>query len=246
MNAEAEKIVINMGIGEARETTARRVELRQPIFGLIAGQKAVITKASKSIATFRCVMDGRGMQGDARKTRMYEFLNGWLPSRCRACVTPRPVTERASTGRQLHDRPQGAITSGDRLRQGRPDIWGMDITVCTSAKTDDEASARCSRIHFPSGSEGEVPSDAKKAGDFNAKKSSNRKEQAARKAGPSSNAETARPKLKAIANDKTTPMEERFAAALKSLSCRAIFGDADSQSLHHHRAVPRPTTGSSR
>jgi len=69
-----EKIVLNMGVGEAVNDT-KKVTLAAADLALIAGQKAVITHARKAIATFKCARTCRSAQGDLAQTRMYEFLD---------------------------------------------------------------------------------------------------------------------------------------------------------------------------
>jgi len=136
-----DKVVINMGIGEG-VNDRKKVDQAAADLGLIAGQKAVVTKARKSIATFK-VRDGQaiGCKVTLRKTRMYEFIDRSSISGCPGARFPRPQPQELRRRRQLHDRYQRAHRlSRDRLRQAS-DIWGMDITVCTTAKTDAEARA---------------------------------------------------------------------------------------------------------
>jgi large subunit ribosomal protein L5 len=145
-----QKIVINMGIGEA-VNDRKKVEAAAADLGLIAGQKAVITKARKSIATFK-VRDGQaiGCKVTLRKTRMYEFLD-----RLVTIALPRVRDFRGLSPKSFDGR--GNFTIGIKEHIIFPeidydkasDIWGMDITVCTSAKTDDEARALLIAFNFP-------------------------------------------------------------------------------------------------
>jgi large subunit ribosomal protein L5 len=145
-----QKIVINMGIGEA-VNDRKKVEAAAADLGLIAGQKAVITKARKSIATFK-VRDGQaiGCKVTLRKTRMYEFLD-----RLVTIALPRVRDFRGLSPKSFDGR--GNFTIGIREHIIFPeidydkasDIWGMDITVCTSAKTDEEARALLTAFNFP-------------------------------------------------------------------------------------------------
>jgi large subunit ribosomal protein L5 len=145
-----QKIVINMGIGEA-VNDRKKVEAAAADLGLIAGQKAVITKARKSIATFK-VRDGQaiGCKVTLRKTRMYEFLD-----RLVTIALPRVRDFRGLSPKSFDGR--GNYTLGLKEHIIFPeidydkaaDIWGMDITVCTSAKTDDEARALLAAFNFP-------------------------------------------------------------------------------------------------
>jgi large subunit ribosomal protein L5 len=145
-----EKIVINMGIGEG-VADRRKVDAAAADLGLIAGQKAVITNARKSIATFK-VRTGQpiGCKVTLRKTRMYEFLDRLI-----TIALPRVRDFRGLSPKSFDGR--GNYTLGIKEHIVFPeidydkaaDIWGMDITVCTSAKTDDEARALLTAFNFP-------------------------------------------------------------------------------------------------
>jgi large subunit ribosomal protein L5 len=145
-----EKIVINMGIGEG-VNDRKKVESAANDLSLIAGQKAVITKARKSIATFK-VRDGQpiGCKVTLRKARMYEFVDRLIN-----IALPRVRDFRGLSPKSFDGR--GNYTIGVKEHIVFPeidydkaaDIWGMDITVCTSAKTDDEARALLKAFNFP-------------------------------------------------------------------------------------------------
>ena len=145
-----EKIVINMGIGEG-VNDRKKVEAAANDLGLIAGQKAVITKARKSIATFK-VRDGQaiGCKVTLRKSRMYEFLD-----RLVTIALPRVRDFRGLSPKSFDG--GGNYTIGIKEHIVFPeidydkaaDIWGMDITVCTSAKSDNEARALLTAFNFP-------------------------------------------------------------------------------------------------
>jgi large subunit ribosomal protein L5 len=145
-----QKIVINMGIGEA-VNDRKKVEAAAADLGLIAGQKAVITKARKSIATFK-VRDGQaiGCKVTLRKTRMYEFLD-----RLVTIALPRVRDFRGLSPKSFDGRGNYTIGIKEHIifpeidYDKASDIWGMDITVCTSAKTDDEARALLTAFNFP-------------------------------------------------------------------------------------------------
>jgi large subunit ribosomal protein L5 len=147
---QLEKIVINMGIGEG-VNDRKKVEAAANDLGLIAGQKAVITKARKSIATFK-VRDGQpiGCKVTLRKRRMYEFLDRLIN-----IALPRVRDFRGLSAKSFDG--GGNYTLGIREHIIFPeidydkaaDIWGMDITVCTSAKSDNEARALLSAFNFP-------------------------------------------------------------------------------------------------
>jgi large subunit ribosomal protein L5 len=145
-----EKVVINMGIGEG-VNDRKKVEAAANDLGLIAGQKAVITKARKSIATYK-LRDGQaiGCKVTLRKTRMYEFIDRLIN-----IALPRVRDFRGLSPKSFDG--GGNYTLGIKEHIVFPeidydkaaDIWGMDVTVCTSAKTDDEARALLSAFNFP-------------------------------------------------------------------------------------------------
>ena len=145
-----EKIVINMGIGEG-VNDRKKVENAAADLGLIAGQKAVITKARKSIATYK-LRDGQaiGCKVTLRKIRMYEFVDRLIN-----IALPRVRDFRGLNPKSFDGR--GNYTLGIKEHIIFPeidydkaaDIWGMDITVCTSAKSDDEARALLTAFNFP-------------------------------------------------------------------------------------------------
>jgi large subunit ribosomal protein L5 len=145
-----EKVVLNMGIGEG-VNDRKKVEAAASDLGLIAGQKAVITKARKSIATFK-VRDGQpiGCKVTLRKTRMYEFVDRLIN-----IALPRVRDFRGLSPKSFDG--GGNYTIGIKEHIIFPeidydkvaDVWGMDITVCTSAKSDAEARALLSAFNFP-------------------------------------------------------------------------------------------------
>jgi large subunit ribosomal protein L5 len=145
-----DKIVINMGIGEG-VTDRKKVEGAAADLALIAGQKAVITKARKSIATYK-LRTGQaiGCKVTLRKTRMYEFLDRLIN-----IALPRVRDFRGLNPKSFDGR--GNYTLGVKEHIVFPeidydkaaDIWGMDITVCTTARNDDEARALLKAFNFP-------------------------------------------------------------------------------------------------
>ena len=144
------KIVINMGIGEG-VNDRKKVETAAADLGLIAGQKAVITKARKSIATYK-LRDGQaiGCKVTLRKTRMYEFVDRLIN-----IALPRVRDFRGLNPKSFDGRGNYTIGIKEHIifpeidYDKAADIWGMDITVCTSAKTDDEARALLTAFNFP-------------------------------------------------------------------------------------------------
>jgi len=145
-----DKIVINMGIGEG-VADRKKVEGAAADLGLIAGQKAVITKARKSIATYK-VRDGQpiGCKVTLRKARMYEFLDRLIN-----IALPRVRDFRGLNPKSFDGRGNYSLGIKEHIvfpeidYDKASDIWGMDITVCTSARSDDEARALLTAFNFP-------------------------------------------------------------------------------------------------
>ncbi|MFZ0528748.1 MAG: 50S ribosomal protein L5 [Xanthobacteraceae bacterium] len=145
-----DKIVINMGIGEG-VADKKKVDSAAADLGLITGQKAVVTKARKSIATYK-LRTGQaiGCKVTLRKTRMYEFLDRLIN-----IALPRVRDFRGLNPKSFDGR--GNYTLGIKEHLVFPeidydkatDIWGMDITVCTTAGNDDEARALLTAFNFP-------------------------------------------------------------------------------------------------
>jgi large subunit ribosomal protein L5 len=145
-----DKVVINMGIGEG-VNDRKKVESAAADLALIAGQKAVITKARKSISNFK-LRDGQpiGCKVTLRKARMYEFVD-----RLVNIALPRVRDFRGLNPKSFDGR--GNCTIGIKEHIVFPEIdydkaaevWGMDITVCTTAKSDDEARALLTAFNFP-------------------------------------------------------------------------------------------------
>ena len=145
-----DKVVINMGIGEG-VADRKKVDNAAADLGLIAGQKAVITKARKSIATYK-LRDGQaiGCKVTLRKARMYEFLDRLIN-----IALPRVRDFRGLSPKSFDGR--GNYTLGIKEHIVFPeidydkaaDVWGMDITVCTTARNDDEARALLRAFNFP-------------------------------------------------------------------------------------------------
>ena len=149
MIPKLEKIVINMGIGEAVNDT-KKVKNAQAELTLIAGQQAVVTKAKKSIAGFR-VRDGMplGTKVTLRGDRMYDFLDRLI-----TIALPRVRDFRGLKGK-LDGR--GNYTMGLKEHIVFPEIEydkvdqvrGMDITIATDAKTDEEAKELLRQFNMP-------------------------------------------------------------------------------------------------
>jgi large subunit ribosomal protein L5 len=145
-----DKIVINMGIGEG-VADRKKVDGAAADLGLIAGQKAIVTRARKSIATYK-LRTGQaiGCKVTLRKARMYEFVDRLIN-----IALPRVRDFRGLSPKSFDGR--GNYTLGIKEHIVFPeidydkatDIWGMDITVCTTARNDDEARALLTAFNFP-------------------------------------------------------------------------------------------------
>jgi large subunit ribosomal protein L5 len=145
-----DKIVLNMGIGEA-VADRKKVEQAAEAMAAIAGQKPVITKSRKSIATYK-LRDGQaiGCKVTLRKTRMYEFVDRLIN-----IALPRVRDFRGLSPKSFDG--GGNFTIGIKEHIIFPEIdydkaesiLGMDIVVCTTAKNDDEARALLAAFNFP-------------------------------------------------------------------------------------------------
>ena len=145
-----DKVVINMGIGEGA-ADRKKVESAAADLTLIAGQKAVITKARKSIATFK-VREGQaiGCKVTLRKARMYDFVD-----RLVNIALPRVRDFRGLNAKSFDGRGNYTIGIKEHIifpeidYDKTAEIWGMDVVVCTTAETDDEARALLAAFNFP-------------------------------------------------------------------------------------------------
>jgi large subunit ribosomal protein L5 len=145
-----EKIVLNMGIGEG-VADRKKVESAAADLGLIAGQKAVITMSRKSIAVYKLRENQPiGCKVTLRKARMYEFLdrliNIALPRvRDFRGLNPKSFDGRGNYSLGLKEHIVFPEIDYDKTAE----VWGMDITVCTTARTDEEARALLTAFNFP-------------------------------------------------------------------------------------------------
>jgi large subunit ribosomal protein L5 len=145
-----DKIVINMGVGEA-VADSKKIKNAFEDLQAIAGQKPVITKAKTSIATFK-LREGMpvGVKVTLRQDRMYEFLD-----RLVTIALPRVRDFRGLNAKSFDGRGNFAMGLKEHIVFPEIDydkvdqIWGMDIIVCTTAKTDDEARELLRRFNFP-------------------------------------------------------------------------------------------------
>ena len=145
-----EKVVLNMGVGEGINDS-KKVKAAAADLGRIAGQKPVITKARKSIATFK-LREGMpiGAKVTLRQNRMYEFID-----RLVNIALPRVRDFRGLNPKSFDGRGNFAIGLKEHIifpeidYDKVEDVLGMDIIVCTTARSDDEARALLKGLNFP-------------------------------------------------------------------------------------------------
>jgi large subunit ribosomal protein L5 len=150
-----EKIVINMGVGEAVQD-AKKVGSAIGDLSKIAGQKAVSTKARRSIAAFK-LREGMpiGAKVTLRGGRMYEFLD-----RLVNIALPRVRDFRGLNIKSFDGRGNYAMGLKEQIvfpeidYDAVDEVRGMDIVICTTAKTDDEARALLRGFNMPLGQAG--------------------------------------------------------------------------------------------
>jgi large subunit ribosomal protein L5 len=145
-----EKIVLNMGVGESTADSKKATAAAGDL-ALIAGQKPVVTRARKAISQFK-VREGMpiGCKVTLRKTRMYEFLD-----RLVTIALPRVRDFRGLNPKSFDGRGNYAL--GIKEHIVFPEInydkaeamWGMDVVITTTAKSDDEARALLRHFNFP-------------------------------------------------------------------------------------------------
>ena len=145
-----EKIVLNMGIGEST-ADSKKASIAADDLTLIAGQKAMVTRAKKSIADFKVREEmPLGAKVTLRGNQMYEFMD-----RLVTIALPRVRDFRGLNPKSFDGRGNFAMgvkehivfpeINYDKVDQ----IWGMDVIVCTTAETDDEARELLRAFNFP-------------------------------------------------------------------------------------------------
>ncbi|RTL97450.1 50S ribosomal protein L5 [Ancylobacter rudongensis] len=145
-----DKIVINMGVGEATADT-KKVTTAAADLALIAGQRPVVTRARNAISNFKLRENQPvGAKVTLRKTRMFEFVdrlvNIALPRvRDFRGLNPKSFDGRGNFALGIKEHIVFPEINYDKVDQ----MWGMDIIVCTTAKTDEEARALLKAFNFP-------------------------------------------------------------------------------------------------
>lgn len=145
-----DKVVLNMGVGEA-VADSKKVTAAAEDLARIAGQKPVIAKAKKSIATFK-LREGMpvGVKVTLRKGRMYDFID-----RLVTIALPRVRDFRGLNPKSFDGRGNYALGIKEHIVFPEIDydkvdsIWGLDVIVCTTARNDDEARALLKGFNFP-------------------------------------------------------------------------------------------------
>jgi large subunit ribosomal protein L5 len=145
-----EKIVLNMGVGEA-VSDSKKIRAAEADLMAIVGQKPVVTKAKTSIAGFK-LREGMpiGVKVTLRRDRMYEFLDRLI-----TIAMPRVRDFRGVSAKSFDGRGNYALglkehivfpeINFDKIEQ----VWGMDVVIVTTAKTDAEAKALLRHFNMP-------------------------------------------------------------------------------------------------
>jgi large subunit ribosomal protein L5 len=145
-----DKVVLNMGVGDS-VNDRKKAETAAAELSQIAGQKAIVTYSRIAIATFKLRENQPiGCKVTLRKTKMYEFVdrlvNIALPRvRDFRGLNPKSFDGRGNYSLGLKEHIIFPEIDFDKVSEAR----GMDITVCTTAKTDDEARALLTLLNFP-------------------------------------------------------------------------------------------------
>jgi large subunit ribosomal protein L5 len=145
-----DKIVLNMGVGEA-VSDSKKIRAAEADLMAIAGQKPIVTKAKTSIAGFK-LREGMpiGVKVTLRRDRMYEFLDRLI-----TVAMPRVRDFRGVSAKSFDGRGNYALglkehivfpeINFDKIEQ----VWGMDVVIVTTAKTDAEAKALLKHFNMP-------------------------------------------------------------------------------------------------
>ena len=145
-----DKIVINMGVGEGASDN-KKIDAAVQDMTLIAGQKPIVTRARKSIAAFK-VRNGMqvGCKTTLRRERMYEFLD-----RLVTIALPRVRDFRGLSGRAFDGRGNYALGLKEQIVFPEIDydkvdqVRGLNVVICTTARTDDEGRALLAGFQMP-------------------------------------------------------------------------------------------------
>jgi large subunit ribosomal protein L5 len=144
------KVVLNMGIGEG-VADRKKVENAAADLALIAGQKPVVTRSRKSIANYK-LRDGQaiGCKVTLRKARMYDFIDRLVNIALPRIRDFRGLNPKSFDGGGNYSLGIKEYTVFPEIDFDKvTDTWGMDITVCTTARNDEEARALLAAFNFP-------------------------------------------------------------------------------------------------
>ena len=146
-----EKIVLNIGAGREAVKDSKKAKSAQEDLTIIAGQYAVVTRAKKSIAGFRVREDmPLGAKVTLRGSRMYEFLDRLI-----TVAMPRIRDFRGVSGKSFDGRGNYAFGIKEHIVFPEIDfdkvdeVWGLDVVIATTAKTDAEAKALLKAFNMP-------------------------------------------------------------------------------------------------
>ncbi len=147
---KVQKVVLNVGLGEAIQNI-KLLDAAQKELAMITGQKAVVTKAKKSIATFK-LRQGMpiGCKVTLRGDAMYEFLDRLIST-----ALPRIRDFRGVSGKSFDGRGNYALGIKEQFIFPEIDydkvemVHGLDVIICTSAKTDKESKALLRHLGIP-------------------------------------------------------------------------------------------------
>lgn len=151
MIPKLEKIVLNIGCGAEAVRDSKKAKSAQQDLTAIAGQQAIVTRAKKSIAGFRVREDmPMGAKVTLRGDRMYEFLDRLI-----TVAMPRIRDFRGVSGKSFDGRGNYAMGLKEHIvfpeieYDKVDEVWGMDIVIATTAKTDAEAKALLKAFNMP-------------------------------------------------------------------------------------------------
>jgi large subunit ribosomal protein L5 len=150
MIPKLDKIVLNMGVGEA-VADSKKIKSAHSDMMAISGQKPVINKARKSIAGFK-VRDGMplGVKVTLRRAKMYEFLDRLINVAMPRIRDFRGVSAKSFDGRGNYAMGLKEHLVFPEIEFDKVDtIWGMDIILCTTSKTDSEARSLLKLFNMP-------------------------------------------------------------------------------------------------
>ena len=150
MIPKLQKIVLNMGVGEA-VGDSKKIKSAHQDLKIISGQQPLITKAKKSIAGFKVREEmPLGVKVTLRRDKMYEFLDRLI-----TIAMPRIRDFRGTSPKSFDGRGNYALGIKEHIVFPEIDfdkvdtIWGLDIVLCTSANNDDEARELLKEFNMP-------------------------------------------------------------------------------------------------